>query len=116
MIDLPDEDGRPEVSLKNLRTLRKAGYAIDRFEVHVDGINVVFKNGESWVAHGLAIGEEGLRTKAFCEICAEEFGVDVVTDIEIAYRHFRAMSEAPGQTISLTVPEYEQFLDTESDE
>lgn len=64
----------PEVSLKNLRILLKAGLQVaSMIAVESGHILVVFKTGETYLATGFAVGEASDLTKAFAQFASEAF-------------------------------------------
>lgn len=68
------EASLPEVSLRNLRKLLKAGLqVVAMVAVENDHILIAFKTGETYLATGFAIGEPSDLTKAFAQFASEAF-------------------------------------------
>ncbi len=65
---LETEGALPEVSLRNLRIIRKTGIYPLLVEVRADGtVFFVFNNGTCYVATGFSVGTSGLETTCFAQ-------------------------------------------------
>lgn len=72
------EASLPEVSLRNLRALLKAGLEVATMTVVEHGhVFVAFKTGETYLATGFAVGQFSQLSHCFAQFAAEALGGDV---------------------------------------
>ena len=77
----------PEVSLRNLRVLLKAGLEVSTMTVVEEGhVLIAFKTGETYLATGFAVGQVSDLTKFFSQFASEAFsGSQSEWESHIAY-------------------------------